>query len=150
MNLYTLGYQGLELAQFIHILRHNGVAALLDIRQAPVSRKPGFSKNGLSAALAAAGIDYLHLGALGTPKPVRDQYQRDGDWAALEQAYRAHLATQPQALAAAADRAARQPCCLLCFEADPNQCHRLFAAPEIAALCRPPLTVVHLPAGQEA
>jgi uncharacterized protein (DUF488 family) len=52
-------------------LRKAGVALVLDIRAAPVSRKKGFSKTPLAKHLAEAGIGYRHLRGLGTPKHGR-------------------------------------------------------------------------------
>jgi len=49
--LYTIGYEGAEISQFLRTLRDCGVQRVIDIRDVPVSRKPGFSKGSLSAAL---------------------------------------------------------------------------------------------------
>lgn len=132
--LVTIGYEGLALRDFLGVLRASGARRLLDIRAIPQSRKPGFSKTMLAASLADAGIAYTHLRALGTPKPGRIA-ARHGDADALARIYEAHLATQEAgaALAHAASLAAAEPCCLLCFEADPALCHRRIVADRLAA-----------------
>ena len=52
-------------------LKANRVKLLIDVRDVPISRKPGFSKTSLAQGLADAGIGYLHLKGLGDPKPGR-------------------------------------------------------------------------------
>ena len=48
-----------------------GVATLIDVRDRPISRRPGFSKRQLAAAIEEAGMRYVHLQALGTPPEGR-------------------------------------------------------------------------------
>ena len=61
-----LGYEGLSIDEFCSQVLTQGVSVVVDVRLNALSRKPGFSKNGLRAALAQAGVDYLHF-------PVRDR-----------------------------------------------------------------------------
>ncbi len=98
---------------------------MIDVRAVPISRKPGFSKNILAAGLAEAGIDYVHLRALGTPPEGREA-ARKRRWDVLEQVYAAQLETPEAAMDAARMTALAQekPSALLCFERDPAQCHR--------------------------
>ena len=92
------------------------------MRAVPLSRKPGFSKNVARAtALAEAGIDYVHLKALGTPPDGREA-ARKGRHAELERIYAGQLEL-PEAIVAAAqmrELAAEKPSALLCFERDPG------------------------------
>ncbi len=124
--LCTLGYEGVAWAPFLRTLQDAGVRLLIDVRQLPLSRRPGFSKRPLSAGLAEAGIDYVHFRALGTPPEGREANRRrewDRFWAIVE----ASLSTleAEAALEQVAALAQEQPSCLLCFEADPCICHRL-------------------------
>ena len=48
-----------------------GVERVIDVRALPLSRRPGFSKTPLRGALEEAGIEYVHLKALGTPAEGR-------------------------------------------------------------------------------
>ncbi len=131
--LVTIGYEGLALRDFVGFLRASGATRLIDVRAIPQSRKPGFSKRMLAASMAEAGIAYTHLRALGTPKPGRIA-ARHGDADGLARIYEAHLAA-PEACAALAEAAAltaAEPCCLLCFEADPALCHRSIVAARLA------------------
>ena len=51
--LYTIGYEGSSMATFLAALAEAGVTQLVDVRQAPVSRKPGFARRALAEAMGA-------------------------------------------------------------------------------------------------
>ena len=80
MKLCTIGYEGASLPTFLAALKQNGVEAIIDVRQNPISRKPGFSKTALCAALLLDGFEYLHMRDFGAPRAVRTAYKLDGDW----------------------------------------------------------------------
>ncbi|HEX8640322.1 MAG TPA: DUF488 domain-containing protein [Allosphingosinicella sp.] len=125
MRIFTIGYEGATQAELIGALERAGVERVIDVRAVPLSRKPGFSKNVLAAGLREAGIDYVHLKALGTPPEGREA-ARKGRHEVLERVYAAQLET-PEAGAEAARMIAlaeEKPSALLCFERDPIQCHR--------------------------
>jgi uncharacterized protein (DUF488 family) len=124
-GLFTIGYEGSTVDRVVAALHAAGVAHLLDVRAVPSSRKPGFSRRQLEAAVREAGLEYTHLRALGTPKPGRDAARR-GDAATMQRIFAAHLqAPEPQAELARAEAISRaSPCCLLCFERDHRMCHR--------------------------
>ena len=129
MKLRTIGYEAATQAAVIDCLRRAGVEVLIDVRAIASSRRAGFSKTLLAASLAEAGIDYVHLRALGTPKAGR-QAVRAGRVAEMERIYEAHLA-EPQAqlqLAEALDIAKERSAALLCYEADARHCHRRIVA----------------------
>lgn len=125
MKIYTIGYEGATQAELIAALEQARVARVLDVRAVPLSRKPGFSKNVLAASLADAGIDYVHLKALGTPPEGREA-ARKGRHDVLERVYAEQLETSEAASDAARmiALAEEKPSALLCFERDPMQCHR--------------------------
>ncbi|HVF93189.1 MAG TPA: DUF488 domain-containing protein [Sphingomonas sp.] len=125
MTIYTIGYEATTMAEFLAALAGAGVTRVIDVRALPLSRRPGFSKSSLAASLNEAGIDYVHLKALGTPKRGRDAAKK-GDVATLEAVYAEQLEL-PEAQAQAAimlGLAAEKPSALLCFERDPCHCHR--------------------------
>jgi uncharacterized protein (DUF488 family) len=127
--LSTIGYEGASLDDFLATLQRAGVAAVIDIRDVPASRRPGFSKNVLAAALASAGVSYTHLKPLGDPKPGREAARR-GDHDEFVRVFTAHVAS-PQAdvaLQQAVDIATSKPSVLLCYERDPRHCHRTLVA----------------------
>jgi uncharacterized protein (DUF488 family) len=124
-RIFTIGYEGATQAELIAALQGAGVTRLIDVRAVPLSRKPGFSKNVLAAGLKEAGIDYVHLKALGTPAEGREA-ARKGRFGEMEQIYAAQLET-PEAAAQSAQLivlAQEKPSALLCFERDPAHCHR--------------------------
>ncbi|HEX8302339.1 DUF488 domain-containing protein [Sphingomonas sp.] len=125
MKIYTIGYEATTMAEFIAALKGAGVERLIDVRALPLSRRPGFSKNILAASIGEAGIEYVHLKNLGTPKPGRDAAKK-GDVATLEAVYETQLGL-PEAQAEAARMralAAEKPSALLCYERNPEHCHR--------------------------
>jgi uncharacterized protein (DUF488 family) len=125
MTIYTIGYEGTTVDAFLAALTAAGVRRVIDVRALPLSRRPGFSKSSLAAALKEVGIEYVHLKPLGTPKPGRDAAKK-GDVATLTAVYEAQLAL-PEAQVAAAqllELADERPSALLCFERDPCHCHR--------------------------
>lgn len=125
MKLFTIGYEGAAQAEVVAALRAAGVERVIDVRAVPLSRKPGFSKTVLCNGLAQAGIDYVHLKALGTPPEGREA-ARKGRHDVLASVYAGQLEL-PEALAAASqllDLVREKPSALLCFERDPATCHR--------------------------
>jgi len=141
MRIFTIGYQGSTMDGFLAALKTAGIARVIDVRALPLSRRPGFSKSPLRAALEETGIDYVHLKALGTPAEGRAA-ARAGRHADLERIYAGQLEL-PEAMVQAAqmlDLAAEKPSALLCFERDPAQCHRTLLLDAVA----PDADAVHL------
>ena len=133
-TLYSIGYEKALLQDVIATLQRAGVAVLLDVRDRPISRRPGFSKRQLAAAVEAAGMRYVHLAALGTP-PEGRLANRRRQWARFWAIVGDKLA-RPEALLdlqRAAAIAAEAPSCLLCYEADWQICHRSRIADVLAS-----------------
>ena len=123
--LFTIGYEKARLADVVAALAGAGVATLIDVRDRPISRRPGFSKRQLAAAVEEAGMRYLHLQALGTPPEGREAGRRR-DWERFWGIVETRLAGPEADLALheAALSARQSPSCLLCYEADWRCCHR--------------------------
>lgn len=133
MKLFTIGYEGTTVPEFLAALQNAGIRRVIDVRAVPNSRRPGFSKTPLRNALAEAGIDYVHLRALGTPAEGRAAARagRDTD---LKRIYAGQLEL-PEAMAQSAqmlDLAAEKPSALLCYERDPVHCHRTLLIDAVA------------------
>src|SRR4029077_141322 len=90
-TLFTIGYERRSPDELVRALGDAGVTLLVDVRELPNSRRRGFSKNALAAALGDAGIASAHERALGNPKPYRDAWKR-GDAEAGRAGYAAHIA----------------------------------------------------------
>jgi len=128
--LFTIGHSTRSLADFVTLLRQVDVTLLVDVRSFPRSRTtPQFNGDTLPDSLAALGIGYRHLRALGGRRhhrkgapPSLNSYWRVlafrnyADYAETEE-FRAGL----DALRALArdDR-----CAIMCAEAVWWRCHR--------------------------
>src|SRR3954451_19482153 len=129
-KLFTIGYEQTPPQAVLNELERAGVKLLVDVRAVVSSRRPGFSKNQLAAALYERGIRYIHMNGLGTAKEGR-LAARSGDMKTLERIYAKHLKT-PQAkeeldeLSALVMKAG--PVCILCYERDHQHCHRKWIA----------------------
>jgi uncharacterized protein (DUF488 family) len=135
MKLATIGYERETQPAVIQKLKDAGVELLIDVRAVASSRRAGFSKTLLSASLNEAGIGYVHLRQLGTPKPGRDA-ARKGRIAEMHRIFEDHMA-EPGAqleLAKATDLVrGDKKVALLCYEADAAGCHRTILAKQICA-----------------
>jgi uncharacterized protein (DUF488 family) len=124
-TLYTIGYEKALLTDVVSTLAAVGVSTLIDVRDRPISRRPGFSKRQLAAAVEEAGVRYVHLQALGTPPEGRFANRRrewDRFWGIVDEKL-----ARPEAelaLLEAAEIAQAAPSCLLCYESDWQICHR--------------------------
>jgi len=144
--LYTIGYEKALLKDVVSTLAAARIATLIDVRDRPISRRPGFSKRQLAAAIEDAGMRYLHLQALGTPPEGRLANRRrewDRFWGIVEEKL-----ARPEAelaLLEAGEIAQAAPSCLLCYEADWQICHRRRIAEILAQ--RHGFVVSHLAVG---
>jgi uncharacterized protein (DUF488 family) len=144
-NLFTVGYEGAKPTDLFARLNDHGIRLLIDVRDVPISRKPGFSKTSLAEGLEQAGIHYLHLKGLGDPKPGRVA-AREGRFSDFRRIFNAHMLTTAaqQALADAVLAASKSIACLLCFEQDHTNCHRCIVAESMARSGK--FNLVHLSA----
>lgn len=143
MTVFTIGYEGLDIDDFLSLLSEHGIETVVDIRALPLSRKPGFSKKALAHTLNFSGLEYVHMVELGCPRPVRDGYRADGDWKRYTEGFLKYLKSQKAAIAELGDLAQSSACALLCFEADFNFCHRSMVADAVSKHCG--VSVTHIP-----
>jgi len=141
-RLYGWGYQGRSVADLLAFAQARGVRAVIDVRLNPVSRKRGFSKRLLTAALEEEGIVYVHLPALGNPRDNRDGFAVPGTAAGRA----AHARYLDEVLDTDAGRHAlgelvsmrdQGPVLTLCYEADQVCCHRHLVLSAVADLAEP-------------
>ena len=141
MRIFTIGYEGTTVGEFLAALQQAGVERVIDVRAVPNSRRPGFSKTPLRNALAEVGIDYVHLRALGTPADGRAA-ARAGRHEELERIYAGQLEL-PEAIAQGGqmvELSREKPSAVLCYERDPSGCHRTLLLDSVA----PEAEVEHL------
>ncbi|WP_437607328.1 DUF488 domain-containing protein [Sorangium sp. So ce834] len=118
-TIYTIGYAGRLLPDFLDALKEAGVDRVVDVRALPLSRRKGFSKTSLGQALTAAGIEYIHLRSAGNP--YRDQKNEIERCLAL---YAGHLDENPHVVDEVETAITGHRAALLCFEAEACECHR--------------------------
>lgn len=146
MKLYTLGYQGLTIDEYIkHLIRFR-VGHLLDVRENAWSQRPEFIKSNLRQSLTQAHIDYVHVASAGNPAAFRKTATSAEECLGL---YRQYLHSNPQCLDELisyiryGDESNRFAC-LTCYERKPSECHRSVLIEELLR-AEPQIEVVHLP-----
>lgn len=145
MILFTIGYEGLDLQQFIaHLIRH-GVNVVADVRKLPISRKKGFSKSALAETLRSTRIDYLNFRGLGAPKEIRIELQQSGDYDRFFKKYEYNISDKEDHLKSIYTLVnCGKKVALFCFERDPEKCHRNMVAKKIQKLDGNGLTIKHI------
>ncbi len=123
-TLYSLGYEGRSLNSFLTALQSLNVQVVVDVRLNPISRKKGFSKRMLEAALKLSGISYQHEPRLGNPKDNRGEF-REGNAAHGRQRFIAIAGDQGRAaIEQLAELAGVSTVAILCVERESERCHR--------------------------
>jgi uncharacterized protein (DUF488 family) len=132
LAVYTIGHSTLTQADFIALLRHYGVATLVDVRTMPRSRhNPQFNLEELAVALPEAGIAYVHLPRLGGLRHGLGAGSPNVGWRnASFRAYADYMQTADFALGLDELHAfaAQCPAAIMCAEAVPWRCHRSLVA----------------------
>lgn len=131
VRFFTAGYEGVAVENFVHRLRAEAIACVIDVRELPLSRKRGFSKHQLRAHLAEAGIRYENYPQLGAPPALRHRYRAGGSRAEFARGFAALLPQRREAIARLLEQSRAERICLLCFERDPAACHRSIVAAEM-------------------
>ena len=134
-KLYTIGYTGFSLPEFVATLSENGVEYLIDTRELPISRKKGFSKSALRERLEKAGIGYAHFRLLGSPSAVRHELRQSRDYKHFFAQVCRHIATleATRQLHDAIGIAREKTSCLMCCCPDWTRCHRKCLVEAIAS-----------------
>lgn len=143
-KLFTIGYTGFGLDEFIVRLQEAQIECLIDVREIPASRKRGFSKNALRERLQAGGIEYRHFRLLGSPRTLRHEVRETHDFETFFSGVSSHLSeTDSQAqVIEAIETARRLRSCLMCCCSDWQFCHRKCVVDAI--LCHTAFFVEHL------
>jgi uncharacterized protein (DUF488 family) len=122
-RLFSIGHSNHDLAEFLRLLRLNGVSALADVRSAPYSpRHPQFNREELRRTLRDNDIHYVFLGdQLGGRPAPRDLYDNEG-----RVDYEKVRATDffRDGIDRLVNGMDGNSIVLMCGEADPLDCHR--------------------------
>ena len=129
--VFTIGYEGREIEDFVSRLKAYNITRLIDIREIPLSRKKGFSKSALKKRVEAENIEYVHLRSLGSPSILRHQLKADHDYEQFFSDYLSYLSKNHNSLVEAYGYLQDGPACLMCFERFPEKCHRSAVAQRI-------------------
>jgi uncharacterized protein (DUF488 family) len=86
-TLFTIGYEGIDLDDYINRLLVNNVKVLCDIRKNPFSMKWGFSKKLLKSSLENVNINYIHIPELGIESSERANLHSKNDYIQLFKKY---------------------------------------------------------------
>jgi uncharacterized protein (DUF488 family) len=142
-RIYSVGYEGIEVDALAERLAQSKVTVLVDVRLNAVSRRKGYSKKALAAALESAGIEYIHEPELGNPQDNRASF-RDGDGSEGRERMRARLENgSGDALRRLIDLARKDRIAVLCVERDRVRCHRDVIT-EMASELEPSIDVVQV------
>lgn len=129
--IFTIGHSTRPLAEFIELLRANGIQRVMDIRTIPRSRhNPQFNRETLGASLRKSRIAYLHLKKLGGLRRARSDSINLGWHNASFRGFADYMQTAEfeAGLDRAIKLAKRKPAALMCAEAVPWRCHRSLVA----------------------
>lgn len=134
--LFTIGYEGVSLEEYLNKLIINGVKVLCDVRRNPLSMKYGFSKSQLQKACAGVGIEYVHIPEVGIESDKRQELNSQADYDKLFVFYKNsilknELAKQKEILSLLVRK---KRVALTCFESNICQCHRKHLAESISKL----------------
>ncbi|MBI5286332.1 MAG: DUF488 domain-containing protein [Deltaproteobacteria bacterium] len=132
LSLFTIGYERRNINTFLEELIQHGISLLIDIREIPLSRKPGFSKSKLKEHLERFNIKYIHAKELGSPKNLRKKLCKDNNYDHFFEEYRAYLKTKIETVRNLYwDAIVHEVSCLMCIENEPSCCHRKIVAEKI-------------------
>jgi Protein of unknown function, DUF488 len=134
--MFTIGYQGQSLEEYLNKLIINGIKILCDVRKNSFSMKYGFSKSQLKNACEGVGIKYEHIPDLGIESDKRQDLHKQSDYDILFLHYRNNILikTRPQQDYILELLKDNKRLALTCFEANIGQCHRKHLAEAIANL----------------
>lgn len=144
--IYTIGYEGQSIEEYINQLIMEDVKILFDVRKNPNSRKYGFSKKTLQKSIEEVGIEYRHLPELGIPGENRMNLSKIEDYNRLFDSYekevlsnRRNVLEMIYQLVLENDRIG-----LTCFERSSEYCHRTRVARAIAKHFCQDLSIINL------
>ena len=133
-GVIPLGYEGLSIDAFLMRLIREKVQTLVDVRDTPWSMKFGFKKNELSTFCDKLGIEYVGYPSLGVPNEYRKNLKTKNDYDALFRRYRRFITFKKDELKTLLEMSKNKRIALMCFEKDPECCHRTIIAEKLAEM----------------
>lgn len=107
-TLYTIGHSNKSVAELVKKLKENSIDVLIDVRSVPYSKyNPQFNREALKGTLADASILYVYRGKNLGGKGGKEA---NTGW--------------DKAIDELIAKSVNRKLCVMCSEADPNNCHR--------------------------
>jgi uncharacterized protein (DUF488 family) len=145
VKIYTIGFTKKPAERFFGLLQDNHIGRLIDIRLKPGGQLAGFAKQDDLAYFLREllGCEYHHLDFLAPAGDILTAYRQDKDWQRYERQFEALM--DERDVLSRLDPAffSEKPCCLLCSEDTPDQCHRRLVVERMARNW-PDVEIVHL------
>lgn len=125
-TLYTIGYEGISLENYLNKLILHEIKLLCDVRKNPLSMKYGFSKSQLQKACENLDINYIHIPDLGIDSEKRQNLKSQNDYNLLFEEYEKTtlISEMPSVYSMINLLMKHKRIALTCFEAHQCQCHR--------------------------
>jgi uncharacterized protein (DUF488 family) len=135
-QVLAVGHSTRPSEELVELLQAAGVTMLADVRTIPRSRaNPQYEGRALARVLAAAGIGYVHVPALGGLRRARKDSPNGGWRNASFRGYADHMGTPEfeEGLVQLRVLARDGPVAVMCAEAVPWRCHRSLIADALLA-----------------
>src|SRR5919108_1262610 len=142
--IFTIGHSTHEPDALVDLLRRARIELLVDVRRFPSSRRyPWFNRAELERSLAAAGIEYEHMEALGGRRDPAPDPPNSGWRVGQSRGYADHMASEEfeEALGRLIGMADERRAAVMCAEAQWWRCHRRLLSDALVARG---IDVVHL------
>ena len=124
LQVFTIGHGSNPMGSFLWLLRTHGIAALVDVRRYPGSRRhPHFSRDSLSSSLDEDGVEYHWLEALDGDRKRAKDAPPSPNWGIEDESFRNYadyMATDEfkQGVARLKEMAGRHRTAVMCAERD--------------------------------
>lgn len=130
-GIYTTGYEGLSIDEFLMKMIQEKIDCLIDVRNNPWSMKFGYCKNDLSVFCEKIGIEYSSMPSLGITSDLRKNLEKKDDYEKLFSFYSKYLRNKQEEVKFLKKLSEKKRVALMCFEKDPKYCHRNILAKEL-------------------
>lgn len=141
-TIYSIGYEMKSVDYFYSQLLNFGVKGILDVRRNAYSFKYGFLAQTLRMITKELNLTYTHIPELGVDTSLRKDLTQPGAYGHLFEMYELDLKNKEHLILDAAEIVSSTPTALLCFEADPEFCHRSRLSLHLA--CATNMSIIHI------
>jgi len=123
-GIYTIGYEGKSIDEFLNELIQNKIEYLIDVRKNPWSMKFGYKKYQLKSLTNKINIKYKNMPELGILSEKRKDLDSKDDYKKLLGEYSKNLIQKNNEINFLKKLAEKRKTALMCFEKNPEMCHR--------------------------